>query len=80
MHYTIAFLEEAHSGFFVEYGIHGDKRYISINDKKTGTCWTQEFKDKDEAAKVFLALTNAVLCGMYNFEDRTKILMGIDVK
>lgn len=80
MNYTIAWLEEAHSGFNMDYGKNGNKYYISVHDKESGIYRSREFERQDEAVQIFVLLTAAVCRGEYSFEDRVKILMGGESK
>lgn len=80
MNYTIAWIEEAHSGFSLDYGMDGNKRYICLHDKESGIYRSRKFDNQDEAIRIFLVLTDAVCRGLYSFEDRVKLLMGGDVK
>ena len=80
MNYTIALLEEAHSGFTADYGVDGNKYYITIHDKESGIYRSRIFDIADEAVRMFTTLANIVCKSLYSFEDRLKIFMGSDAE
>ena len=80
MNYTIALLEEAHSGFTADYGVDGNKYYIAIHDKESGIYRSRIFDTADEAVRMFTTLANIVCKSLYSFEDRLKIFMGSDAE
>lgn len=78
MNYTIAVLEEVHTGFTMDYGKNGNRYYITIHDKESGIYRSREFVEFDDAIRVLGKLSEAVYGNLYSFDDRVKILMGGD--
>lgn len=76
MNYTIAWIEEPHSGFSVDYGKDGNRYYVSMHDKESDVYRSRKFDNRDEAVKTFLILTDAVCRGLYSFENRVAIMIG----
>lgn len=72
MSYTIAVLEEIHTGFTVDFSKMGNKYLIYI--KQDDATSHNTYDSIEDAALVFGKLSQAVITGCYSFEDRIAML------
>lgn len=78
MYYTIATMEEIHSGFKVTYGHTGNCYHITIYSPENDIFRSREWahNDRDAAQAMFLKIASWIMGGLYSDQDRVRMFLG----
>lgn len=75
MSYLIASLEDVQGTITLDLSTYGDLYLVSIYDRETKKSYHKRFKDKADAKKRFLEISDMILDGTYSTEGRVKALL-----
>lgn len=74
MHYTVATLEDVHSGQIISLDKCGNQYQVGAYHTETKDFAHKKFATLDEAKAVFLQLASAIVDGCYSYEQRKAML------